>query len=206
MTGTLFLAVLKLVGAFSIFGIGFFFFLAGFLCAYAVKLVRSSADGEKQPPDWPSIIDFWTDIALPLVQVLVTITISFGPLLGYLYLTFGDGMSAVPGLALGLLAFGIVYFPMAFLAMSVSGSVEYANPVFVISGIVKIGPTYLIACVVLCLVFVIEGVLQTVFASIPFVGWVANQLLSLYFLMVECRIIGLLYFANMRRLHWFGEA
>lgn len=95
---------------------------------------------------------------------------------------------------------------MAFLAMFVSGSVEYTNPVFVISGIVKIGPTYLIACVVLCLVFVIEGVLQTVFASIPFVGWIANQLLGLYFLMVECLIIGLLSFANMRRLHWFGEA
>ena len=84
-------------------------------------------------------------------------------------------------------------------------SVTALNPVFVFHSIFKISGPYLVACLVLGVVIGVDLAAESMigFVTIPIIPGVLIGFVSLYFLIVEARILGLLYFVYRDRLQWF---
>lgn len=169
------------------------------LAAYSVQIVRESADGKDELPDWEDITHLG-DLAPPTVMALGTVAASFLPAL----LVYGATES---GLAFwAALMAGVAYAPMAWLAVAMHGNVFLANPITVITSISRVGGAYAIACGILLLVafafLVSVGIVGAISTGIA-AGAVANAIM-LYFLFVENRVLGLLYLSHERALGWFG--
>jgi predicted Zn finger-like uncharacterized protein len=211
--GTVVFWILELIASFFIIvpiygwilAIFVFLFIGGFLSSYMMKVITYSADGEKEPPDWPDVSAFLEDIVCPFFRVLWTILICFSPSLLYLviflrHITFID-----PVLWL-LFVCGLLYLPMSLIAVSMSGSILSAmNPAFIIPSILKVPLDYLVACVVLITIVGFRMAADKFLTFIPFIGSFIGGLLALYLLIVEARILGLIYYTNKERLNWFGE-
>jgi len=87
-----------------------------------------------------------------------------------------------------------------------SGSIFSAiNPAFIIPSILKVPLDYIIACVVLITIVGFRTAAEKFLTFIPFIGSFIAGLLALYLLIVEARILGLIYYTNKERLNWFGE-
>ncbi len=200
LVGTVCFSTLEFFSSFSIFGIIGYVFLGGYLCASMMKIINSSADGKKELPDWPELSDFWDDIVVPLFQVTWTGIFCFSPAVIYGIFVHFD---IVFWLLLGL---GILYFPMALIAVSLTNSVLSINPVLVVPSIIKVPIDYLVACMLLGLLAVLENFGQFLVSIIPLLGIALKNLLGLYCLVVEAHVLGLIYHANQEKLGWFGES
>ncbi|HZQ46278.1 MAG TPA: hypothetical protein VFC07_04645, partial [Verrucomicrobiae bacterium] len=154
----------------------------------------------------PDITNFFEDILIPCLQLLATVLLSFGPLIGVLIWSFNDGgnlagMAMIPAIVLGCL-----YFPMGFLAVAMFDTITALNPMLIVPSIIKLPMQYLVACVILAAAFAVRwfgnGLLQAII-PIMIVPDIISSFIGLYFLTVQCRILGLLYFTNKPRLGWF---
>jgi hypothetical protein len=199
VAGTVFFSAIGFLGAVSIIlSLG----VSGYLIAFMQKILLASAQGEHTLPPWPDLTDIWADVFLPFFQVLGTSLICFGPaMLSRLFVP-----AELRWLTTVFYLFGGFYFPMALLAVTMKGTIEAVNPVFVVGSLIRIPLDYLVACMVLALT------LGPPMASEPLLRYVPSFLLqsliscfaTLYFLIVEMRVLGLLYLANRRRLGWFS--
>jgi hypothetical protein len=170
-----------------------------FICAYSIQIVRESADGKEELPDWEDITHLG-DLAPPTVMALGTMAASFLPAF-LVYGAAGNGLlfwAAVIG--------GAAYAPMAWLAVAMHGNVFLANPVTVITSISRVGSAYPIACGILllvaCVFLMSAGIVGALSGGIA-AGAVANAVM-LYFFFVENRVLGLLYLSHERALGWFS--
>jgi hypothetical protein len=116
-----------------------------------------------------------------------------------------------PVLALLLGVLGTIFFPMAWLGVSMTESMAGLNPMVIIPSILKVAGDYVVA-VIVCLIVFAVGILAEVLlpmllaaVAIPLPGVlsVLAEFIFLYFMTVNMRILGLLYFCNRRRLGWF---
>lgn len=199
LVGTVCFSILDLFSSISIFGIIGYIFLGGYLCAAMMKIINSSSEGKRELPDWPELTDFWDDIVVPLFQVTWTGIFCFSPAVIYgIFMHFDIFF----WLFLGL---GILYFPMALIAVSLTNSVLSINPIVVVPSIIKVPVDYLVACMLLGLLVALENFGQSLVSIIPLLGIALKNLIGLYFLIVEAHVLGLIYHANQEKLGWFGE-
>ena len=63
---------LPVSGYFIIFKVLLAAGIAGYLSAYMIRIIGSSADGREELPDWPELTNFWDDILRPLLLVMST--------------------------------------------------------------------------------------------------------------------------------------
>ncbi len=184
-----------IIGAFSV----------GYLFGALQIIVRSSAHGDPEMPNWPAF-EIWTsEVIQPILLWLSTLIACFGPALlaGALAWHFEDTMLTGFAAALGL--GGFLYYPMALLGVALTDSLAGMNPVLVFCSISRVPGRYAAAVAVLVLVMTVQvlgGVLADTFPS-KAVGYIWNSFNSLYFAIVQARILGLLYYANRERLQWF---
>ena len=197
--GTVCFSTLEFFSSLSIFGVIGYFFLGGYLCASMMKIINSSADGKKELPDWPELSDFWDDIVVPFFQVIWTGIFCFAPAIIYLIFVRIDIVFWI------LLGLGILYFPMALIAVALTNSVLSINPVIVVPSIIKVPVDYLIACILLGLLTFFENFSQLLVSAVPLLGIGLKNLIGLYFLIVEAHVLGLIYHANQEKFGWFGE-
>ncbi|MBI2925613.1 MAG: FHA domain-containing protein [Verrucomicrobia bacterium] len=177
----------------------------GYLAAYLQAIVATSAQGEPTMPRWPDLSNFWDDVVLPYFQMIGTLAACFGP--AVLVLLGGGG----PVLASLVALLGTVYFPMAWLAVSMVENLAGLNPMMLIPSMLKVPGDYAIAVIVCWVVFVVQVaavvfvpmLLSAVTIPLPGVLSVFVQFVWLYFLAVNMRILGLLYYTNRKRLGWF---
>jgi len=122
--------------------------VGGYLSAYMMKIIRSSADGEDEVPDWPDFSDFWSDILDPAIKVSGTTIVSFTPFLLYLFfsypvyewfITFQWVKDPIIWL---LLLLGSLYYPMGLLAVAQADSLLALNPGFIIRSIITVAGDY----------------------------------------------------------------
>ncbi len=220
VSGTLFLSLIeagsffarfvaaKAMGLGSIIGLAFLVLLTGFatgyLTSYLRRVVTSTAIGDPGAPDWPDFSDLATDIFSPLIQLVVIILVCLVPaiMVGMFVGTDRTGQ-AVLWIACVL---GGIYFPMAFLAVAMFDSLAALNPLLVVPSIFKIPGSYLVTVVVLGAVLAAKwcgDYFLPKLIPVPIVPSVISILVGLYFLMVEARVLGLLYLVNKDRLAWF---
>jgi len=202
--GAIFFWLLELIVSISIFGFFIMFFVGGYLIAYMFDIITSSANGDKELPAWPDFSDFWGDIIHPIFLVIATSVVCSLPAIFYFFLPARSGQSIFLTDPLFWIAIivGLLYFPMGLLAVALFNRVLALNPLLVISSILKVPMEYLAACGVLLLVYVARICGEGLAGSIPFLGHILGWSFSLYFLMVEARTLGLIYYANKNRLRW----
>ena len=196
--GAIFLTVMDLIAHLPILGALFALVTMGYLSAYMVQIVRTSANGRRSPPDWPDLAH-WGHLLVPLFLLSITLTVSFSPAL--LYVAF-EGWN--PGATFWLLtALGIVYFPMAFLGLVMTNLLRAITPIFVVPSIVRVWRDYLVVCALTVLVYVFSYVVRAFVDDMPILGALVSNALGVYFMLLEMRLLGILFLTHEEELNWF---
>ena len=179
----------------------------GYLASYLRRVVICTAMGEPGAPDWPDLTDFVSEVVSPLFQLAATTFVSLAPAI--IVGMFIEGTESWSQAVLWIAcAFGGFYFPMAFLAVSLFDSVAALNPLLVASSVLKIPGPYLVSVALFGAVLAAKWYGDYFLAMaipVPIVPAVVSTLLGLYLLMVEARVLGLLYLMNHERLAWFAR-
>ncbi len=195
--GTVFFGAVELLPGFGILRLALTVLTWGYLFAFMQRIVVTSAAGEDLPPEFPEVTEIYSDIVVPFFQFFVTLLVAIGPGL-FLLFQFGPA----PGIA--ALALGMVFYPMALLGVAMSDSYTALNPIFVFSSILKVPGQYLMACFLFGALLALRLFLQALlYESLPlFAGQFAFWFIFLVLLMVQMRILGMLYFLNRPKLGW----
>jgi len=180
--------------------IGFFAMLviSGYFAAIYFQLVQSSAVGDAEAPDFPDTANLFEDLMLPMLQMVGVAMVSFLPVTCYVLWT-DDGSVAI---MLGLLLFGIIYYPMGMLAVVVLGSILAVNPLVVIPSIFRAGWLYWLGIGMLCLLYVAGWMIEASLSGRFIIGTVVMSGISAYTLMTNARILGLIYREREEELGW----
>jgi len=194
-------------GYFGIFKLLLAIGMVGYLCAYMIKIIGSSATGRGEPPDWPDLTGLWEDIFRPLLLVIATVLFSFLPLIvRSVAAWWGASHDAAPprdSLYWLCLGWGLMYLPMGLIAVALFDSFMGLNPLVVIAGIVKTLPAYLFAVALFFMCYFVSGWLQELISgAVPVLGSLIAGAVALYFLMVEMHVLGLIYNTHAKRLGW----
>ena len=210
--GSIFFAFLDfLQGRAGLLGLVATVILWGYLFAFLENVITASASGGEEPPSWPDFGDWWSDIVNPLLRWIALILVCLGPAQYFLgqaaVEALGSGQwptgTLLAGVGCGLA--GLAYLPMALLAVAMADSIGGVNPLVVIPSILKLPLQYATACFLLLIAMVLEVVTEQVLVKLPIpvlpslVAWC----LFLYVLLVEMRVLGLLYYTNSEELGWF---
>jgi FHA domain-containing protein len=214
LAGTAIISIMDFVARHtSIIGMLVVLLSTGFVVCYMQQVLFSSASGEDEAPDLPDVSSF-EDIAAPLLQFLGTVLICFGPniVIGCLIISghihpFENAWVAwaVP---LALVA-GCILFPMAYTAVVMVNSLAGLNPWIIVRSILRIPLEYLLADVLFFVMFLVGGLGSGWLSSvIPVVilPTLISGFSTFYLLMIEMRMLGVLYWTKKDRLGWESES
>lgn len=198
--GMFFLALINFLGAYSPF---LQMLYVAYTFAYVQRVIHTAAQGSDEAAGWPDISDWWGDILVPCLQLLTLAIVCAGPALAVLFL-FESGPEKMI-LLIAVAGLGAVYYPMAFLAMAMFDSAGAINPLVVFPAMIRIPIEYL-AVLLLTAIIILVRVAQGYFIQllgIPVLPTLITSFVGLYFLTVQGRMLGLLYFTKRERLGWF---
>ena len=183
-------------------------FSAGYLCAYLQKILIASAQGDDHLPGWPDFSDWRDDIIVPFRLAIAAGVASFLPAFGYMtFHVVRDTEMSLP-ILFPLFALGFLYFPMALLAAAMSNNWFAVNPLVVLPAITRLNLQYVLTTAVffgLVLARFLSETLLHAVLPIPVLPTLLSSLIALYFLIVEVRLLGILYHTNRKRLGWFSS-
>lgn len=208
--GTLFFAIVDFLGSYSWY---LRVVYIGYTFAYLQRLIHTAAQGTDEAPSWPDISAFWDDIMIPFFQTVGLMLVSFGLAIGMMIwvgMDIKDTGSAPPWklVVLGIATFGgAIYYPMALLALAMFDSIVSANPLVVIPAIMRVPLEYLVVTVVTGVLFAVKfvGGFVAEFIPVPAFPDLLMAGVGLYFLTVQGRLLGLMYYAKRDKLGWFGR-
>lgn len=200
--GTLFFGLLGWIASLSLLGFIIDVLVAGYLCAYMLKIIACSANGDDDMPDWPDLSDLWDDILVPLLWAFFTLAFCQIPAVAYLI-----GVSHEADVLFWVLTgAGVLYLPMGLTAVALFHTVLALNPILIVGSILKAPLAYCVASLVFLVVYGISLAGQMVLAeALPLGGPILSGFVALYLMVVDMRILGMLYFTNARRLGWFAR-
>jgi hypothetical protein len=181
--------------------------LTGYLFTYAKSIITSTADGRKNPPDWPDFSDWKEDILVPYLQLIALVVLSFGP--AFVIGLWRPGTETEARIAYFVaLGYGALFALMGMLALTMFDTVAVLNPIALTWSILRVPFHYLAAAAafetVLLLHWFAEGAIQTL-VPVPFLPGLISSFLNLYFIAVGMRILGLLYVNNQDQFGWFSR-
>jgi hypothetical protein len=192
--------ITKLAGIAPIFGWIAVWLLSGYLCAIYFQMIQSSAVGGREAPEFPDTSNIFEDIIWPQLQIFVVGLVSFGPVLGYSIWADKEPIHQLIGFA--LLGLGIVYFPMAMLAVVVLGYTGALSPHIVFPAIFRGGWLYWIGVLMLCLLYFMESIISKALAGSFIVGPLLMSIVSIYIMMTNARLLGVVYRERQEELGW----
>ena len=200
IAGTVFFYIL---GHFPLIGL----ILTGYLFAYAKSIIVSTANGRKDPPDWPDFSDWKDDILVPYLQLAALAVLCFGP--AFVIGVWRPGTETEARIAYFVaLGFGAFFAPMGMLALAMFDTVAVLNPIALAWSIVRVPLHYVVAAAAFEIVFLLywfgAGALQKL-VPVPFLPDLIASFLNLYVISVGMRILGLLYVSNQDEFGWFSR-
>jgi hypothetical protein len=168
--------------------------LGSYIWMFYLSIASTSADGADELPDWPDLAAAHERV-MPLLRLGAAFVLCLAPA------AVGWFAFRVPAMAfLALVAIGLTYLPICILALALGGRLFDLSPHKLLPAAVRAGPAYLVACGALLLVFGVRWVAQAVLGGFPWLDALAGGLLGSYFLVVQMRIIGLLYRTHEKRM------
>ncbi|HAO77691.1 MAG TPA: hypothetical protein DCQ92_01710 [Verrucomicrobia subdivision 3 bacterium] len=190
------------LGMLTVFGTGYLF-------AYLRLILNASALGEDEMPEWPEM----TGMVSIFFEFLGTVLFCFAPAIGLTiyagYSAFhgtGDGAAWLGWATMASILLGCIYFPMAFMAVAMFDSIGAVNPLLVIPSIAKVLKEYVLTVVMLAIILFLRWLLKNYLGTILpvlLLPTIISSLLGLYLLIVEMRVLGLLYRNKKYELGWF---
>ncbi len=181
-----------------------FIFGTGYLFSFLKKIIAATANGDPHLPDWPEFSEWQADIVAPMFQFLILTVLCFGPAAALQIWSEGD----YPWLVWPAAFLGCIYFPMGFLGIAMFDSLVALNPKFAIGSILRVPREYALCVAVFCGIIGIRWPLELLLGQvlkIPLVPALIADLIMIYLLMVEARILGALYLSQKATLGWFGR-
>ncbi len=174
-----------------------------YLMAYMFKIMRSTATGGTEIPDWPG--DIWDEIVRPIIQIVAAVIAASLPGL-VISVIFG----LIAGFATGAILYvlflliGSLYFPIALISIALfDNSLQPFNYPFLVRSIWKIKKAYFLSLAILWLFSLANTLVRYVAQTIPILGPFIFWLVTIYFIIVLARILGNIYFINKHVLNWF---
>lgn len=167
------------------------------ILGYGEQVIRHTIAGNEGAPDFQEITSWW-DLLPPILRVWAVGLLSFGGFFGLLYSGVGSPWTWLA------LVFGAAYAPMAFLAVSATGSVRAVLPDVVLRAVARVGPEYWLTVPLLPAAVALGTTLSTAFrfAGGRLFGSVLGFAISLIAVMATCRMLGLLYVRNEDAFEW----
>ena len=190
----------KLVGIAPLVGPIATILLFGYFCAVYYQMIRSSAIGDREAPEFPDTANIMEDIIFPMAQIIAVFLVSFGPLIGYSVWAGNAGFDSRIGIF--LLALGVIYFPMAMLAVVVLGFTGAMSPHIVIPSICRGGWIYWVGVILLFVLYYLGSIMEGVMSGNFFVGHIVMSIVGVYTMMTNARIVGLVYRERQEELAW----
>jgi hypothetical protein len=164
-----------------------------------------SAYGEDEMPKWPDFSDFYDDILHPIMLMAGCCIMCFAPV--GIYMWYVDW--TLPGwestVFMALLALGCAGMPICMLATFLHETVFALNPLVLVVTVFRIPIEYLVVCIVLAVLAACRLLVKYVAMKtqiLPMIPDVMDGFLSLYFVSVEMRIIGLIFYSRRKKLGW----
>jgi hypothetical protein len=182
--------------------------ITGYLFNYAKSIITTTANGQRELPDWPDFTDWREDILVPYFHLFALVALAFGPAL--LVAVCQSWQGTEPGAAcFCALAIGLLLAPMGMLGLAMFDSVSVLNPVALTWSIMRVPVPYLVAAVAFELVLLFhwfaEGAIDKAM-PIPILPGLISGFLSLYLVSVGMRILGLLYRCHSDQFGWFNRS
>lgn len=205
LTGAIFSLLLDVAQHVPVVGLAAAVFAAGFFAGFYLDMVSTTMAGDNHVPDWSSFTEFLDDIVMPFLRVIGLMIVSFAPwlvLAVWLGWELPEDSPRIWWLGGGALALGALYFPMAVLGSSVWGNLYGALPHIVLPGIWRAMPLYLLAVPGLAIALGVCAAAEEYGGRIPIVGGLVATVVSLYSLMMQARVTGLIYRAKREELGW----
>lgn len=175
--------------------------LWGYMSACMIQVIQDSAQGGESPPDYPDFQDWSESILSPLGVTLAAAVIPAALPIGFLLL-FGWHW-----VVLVLAAAGLFYAPMALVAGAViRDAFACFNVPLVVRAMLQAPVDYFSGVILLFALILGEWLVSLGLGMVQFPGLIQRVLshtVALYFLMVEMRLLGLIYYYNDRRFGWF---
>ena len=192
--------VADIVGFSPLFGGIATLLLSGYFCAIFYQMIQSTATGGKEAPEFPDTSDVFEDIIWPMLQTTAVIAVSFGPFMVHHFLTDEPKSDSV--LSYALLGFGVIYFPMAMLAVVILGYTGALSPHIVIPAVWRGGGTYWFCVLLLVLLYGISDWIESMFSGQIIVRHLIMAVVGSYSLMTQARILGVVYREKQEELGW----
>ena len=118
--------------------------LTGYLFNYAKSIITSTANGRKDPPDWPDFSDWKEDILFPYIQLIALVVLAFGP--AFVIGVWRPGTETEARIAYFIaLGFGALLAPMGMLALAMFDTLAALNPIALTWSILRVPLHYLVA-------------------------------------------------------------
>ncbi len=177
-----------------------FLAIVGYVWTWLLQVVAATADGEDTLPEWPGFTSIGDSALRALVLFLLAAMCTVPAVV-----VWATGFHSTT-LLLAALLVGCAYFPMGMLALAMTESVAALNPLIVVPSIFRVGRGYLLAIAALVGVMVVRLGVEKVLAGFPIVSGLLLGAASLYFLVVQARVVGLLFRVYERDLGWFDRS
>ncbi len=181
-------------------------FCSGYLLITLREIVQASAMGEDKIPAWPTFnpATWVMDFLRPCLNLAGTIFVCLGPGAILLYYNAWSPDSTRAGLAIALLIGGAAYLPMALLAVAMTSSLVGLDPRVVIPSIAAIPFRYAGALLLFAGILVLNLLAQLLVANarLGILSALLNGFFSLYFAVVQARVLGLIYYTSRHRFRW----
>lgn len=190
--------ILSMGGFLWIFAIPVSVGMTGYIWVFLLRVVSSTAEGHDEIPDWPEFTGLWHFAMQALVLWFLMALCALPAIIVWL-----AGVHSMPAL-LGAVALGLCYFPMSMLALAMGGGVGILSPLIIIPSILKVGKGYAVAVAALIGIMLIRALIERVVGGGTMVSSVVLAVVGLYFMMVQARVVGLLYRVYERELGWFS--
>lgn len=175
----------------------------GFFCAFFMSVIDSSADGERELPDWPDVTNFIDDLAVPFFKFFGTFLVSYLPFIIYVMYWVRNPFSGSGHVAKVLEILGSIYFPMALISTALGRSYVF-NPVAIFISIGRVFLHYAVALLfVAFVVFMGESGVVFLNQHLGYFGIFLGSLLIFYTITVQMRVYGIIYYVNQEKLGWF---
>jgi len=227
--GSLFFYGIRVVASINFFplvGVFVGVIVFGYLAMWLMDVAKKAAYWEDDPPHWPDP-SMWTELLTDWAKIVSAQVVAFLPLIlmtGYLASTQATGLfdeAGDPdlvgrwdaGFVVFLLSYyvffalvGFAYLPMALMANALLGTPWAAwNPVFVVRSLLRIPREYALCAVVFAGTWIGSGIVEMLIMSHElalFLGPIVT-FLEIYVMVVQMRMLGLLYGIRQTRLAWF---
>jgi len=201
LIGSLFACLFDLLQFVPLAGIGIGIFASGYFGSFYLLIVGSTMTGSDKLPDWPGFTSMLDDIISPFLLLMFLVLVSFLPLIAALFLLAHASPWFLPAVVTSVF-YGVLYFPMAVAGASAFGGPQGGLPHIVFPAIFRCIPGYFLSVATLCLAVFVGLVVEVLGRKIPCAGLFAASAISLYSMMVQGRMIGLIYREKRDVLNW----